>query len=394
MPAEAIARLLAQTDFVSFHLPLETYRDAYVTMHRGADGAAMPCMPHAVPPTLRWTAAAVERVGDGRTRDRHIRDAKSVISAPSLLFRTMSLPELPCEAIVRILEPLSLADLWSVALTCRTFHLPLTHELTTRRIEAAGPWMPSLPQRTSESVLVLLRWESIRAAARRCVAAHTASRILELNHICEKKSFARCRLESAAQAALDWWRRSGPAPPVVAADIAESWQLIQLLHDARPEEGSRVALAAAAVMRERLAALRMDQQQWGERHRTSQAHLPATRDGQAVLGPDGTVGMDPFSDGSYRASAAIGGGWVDAEWHTRAEGVGEPQRAKQQCIDRAMLDAAMGQLLETAAALALIEADAAQRERDSQLLLCKASDQVRRLYEVSDPGSRTRGISA
>jgi hypothetical protein len=301
----------------------------------------------------------------------------------------MSLLELPCETVVRILEPLSLADLWSLARTDRQFHLPLTHTLRTRRSEAAGPWMPSLPQQTSQSVLVLLRWESVRAAARRCVAAHTASRILELNLLCAKKSSARCRLQSAAQAALDWWRRSGPAPPVVAADITESWQLIQLLHDATPEEGSRAALAATAVMRERLAALRIDQEQamgeWIERHGPGHARPPSTHAGQAA---------DLSFSGFLPARSTSGGVCLDPEPHVSAKEAGMPQPAKRQRLDAgAVLDAGMGQLLETAAALALIEADAAQRERDSELLLHKASDQLRRLYLVSNLPARGTGIA-
>jgi hypothetical protein len=249
-------------------------------------------------------------------------------------------------------------------------------------------------------VLVLLKWESIRAAARRYVVAHTASRILELKRVCAKKSFARCRLESAALAALDWWRRNGPAPPVVAADIVQSWKLIQLLHDARPEEGSRVALVAAAMMRERLAALRMDlgeRQAMGnldKRHGLGCAQPPAMHDGQAVFGSAVIAGMDLSLDGFYGASATNGGSYIGPQRHKRAVEAGAPQPAKRQCIGRTVLDATMGQLLETATALALIEADAAKRERDSQLLLSRASDQLRRLYEMSDPGARNRVISA
>jgi len=243
--------------------------------------------------------------------------------------------ELPRELLVQILSNLPFSDLRNCALCCREVHPPLVDVLLSR----SGNWMAtSLPLGPTESVLLLLRAEQRRATARRHVAEDTAVRAAELNSTCDEKSTAVLRLESAAQAAVQWWRRSGPAPPGLAAHITESWGLIQLLHDARPEQVRRVSLAVAAVLKERQALLEADRQELVD--------LALAR--------------------------------------LRYAGAGE---SETECgASRTQHAAALLQFVETAGALTLAESDAARQARHSALLLRKASHQLRRLALIPTVG--------
>ena len=271
--------------------------------------------------------------------------------------KMVQLSSLPCEALAHIFAALRLPELCSVACTSIDFQEPIEQTLVSRSA-TGGHWVPSpLPRPTILSVTLLLRLERRRAAARRRVAADTAARVAELDLACARRGTACTQLELAAQAATDWWRRSGPAPPIVAADISGSWHLIQLLHDARLDHARRVCLAAAAAMREQLATLTVDQQTM--------------------------VDMAMKQLCCKSESSVIEKG--------RPESF-ESRSAKRQCTSRALMESTMAQLVETTIALAMIEADGEKKARDSMLLLNMASAHLRRLMQVSSEATVTRRI--